>query len=214
MFLNFAMPTDRGRPRTPSPESNPEAQFAPGAIDPAALHIVSYPEPVLRRPTMLVPVTKPGVLGVVRVVAERMLQLMDEAEGIGLAAPQVGLPWQMFVVNVPESDGRSARVEPPTATGRPVVYINPQLGPFEGPPEPAEEGCLSLPDIRGDVLRPPIVTIRAIDHEGEPIEQRAGGLLARCWQHEFDHLQGVLIIDKMTQLSRMKVRSALRDLER
>ena len=84
----------------------------------------------------------------------------------------------------------------------------------EGGIEAGEEGCLSLPDIRGDVLRPPVVTIAAMDLNGQKFTSRAGGLLARCWQHEVDHLDGVLIIDKMTQMSRIKNRKALKDLER
>jgi peptide deformylase len=82
------------------------------------------------------------------------------------------------------------------------------------PPEPYEEGCLSLPDIRGDVLRPPTVTITAYDLQGRQFTTQATGLLARCWQHEVDHLDGVLILDRMTQMSRLRNRSAIRDLER
>jgi peptide deformylase len=93
-----------------------------------------------------------------------------------------------------------------------MVFINPVLK-LEGPVEPYEEGCLSLPDIRGDVLRPPVVTVTALDEHGKQFTLRAGGLLARCIQHETDHLDGVLIIDKMTQGSRMKNRKAIKELE-
>jgi peptide deformylase len=89
------------------------------------------------------------------------------------------------------------------------VIVNP-LPPLE----PYEEGCLSLPGIRGDVIRPTTVTIKAIGLDGKPFEQTATGLLARCWQHEYDHLDGVLIIDRMTQMSRIKNRAAVRSLER
>jgi peptide deformylase len=147
-------------------------------------------------------------------VAEAMVRIMREAEGIGLAAPQVGLDWRMFVADVPEGEKRSASGEPPSATNGPVVYINPVLSKPTGPVEPYEEGCLSLPEIRGDVLRPPAITITALDLEGQEFTQTATGLLARCWQHEFDHLDGVLIIDKMTAPYRIKNRSAIRDLER
>ena len=180
------------------------------SLDPQNLSVVHYPADVLR--TKAAPV--PKVTDEVRRVAERMIELMYDAEGIGLAAPQVGLSWQMFVVDIPESEDRSPADDPPSATGGPIVYINPRLHDYEGPPEPFEEGCLSLPDIRGDVLRPPIVSITATDAEGKTFTHRTGGLLARCIQHEFDHLQGVLIIDKLTPLSRLKVRNAVRDLER
>ena len=139
---------------------------------------------------------------------------MRSHEGIGLAAPQVGLSWRLFVVDVPEQEGRSASAVPPTATGGVRVFVNPVLEGFEGSPEAYEEGCLSLPDIRGDVLRPPIVTVRALDLEGREFTLRAGGLLARCLQHEFDHIEGVLIIDRMTQMSRLKNRAKIRALEK
>lgn len=122
----------------------------------------------------------------------------------------------MFVLDVPEvkegDDARSSKDDPPRATDGPIVFINPVLK-LEGPVEGYEEGCLSLPDIRGDVLRPPIVTVTALNEQGKPFTLRAGGLLARCIQHETDHLDGVLIIDKMTQASRLKNRKRLRDLE-
>lgn len=144
-----------------------------------------------------------------------MLRLMVKAEGIGLAAPQVGLLWRMFVLNVPEDaeDGRLASSDPPEATTAPRVYINPVITAYRGPLEPYEEGCLSLPEIRGDVYRPAEVTVTATDADGQTFTHTAGGLLARCIQHELDHLDGVLIIDKMTQTARMKNKKKLKELE-
>ncbi len=179
-------------------------------IDPATLQIRTYPDDVLR--TKARPLA--AVTDEVRAVAARMIELMYEAEGIGLAAPQVGLSWRMFVAHVPESDERSATATPASATPEPRVYINPVLSEPKGAPEPLGEGCLSLPDILGEVLRPPTITITATGLDGKAFTQTATGLLARCWQHETDHLDGVLIIDKMTQLSRLKNRSAVRELER
>jgi len=177
---------------------------------PANLRILNYPDPALRR--RAVPVTE--LTPSVREVAMRMIELMREAEGIGLAAPQVGMPWRLFVAHVPPMEGRSPESDPVTATTSPRVYINPVLSAPVGAPEPFDEGCLSLPDITGEVLRPPTITISATDLEGRAFTQTASGLLARCWQHELDHLDGVLIIDRMTQMSRLKNRSALRDLEK
>jgi peptide deformylase len=181
-------------------------------IDPRELRIVLYPDPVLRRRGA--PVAE--VTAEVRAVAARMIELMREAEGIGLAAPQVGLSWRMFVADVPpdprqEGPGPDG---PPGATMGPVVYINPVLTSPVGAPVAFQEGCLSLPEITGDVQRPPVITITATDLEGRRFTQTGSGLLARCWQHEFDHIEGVLIIDRMTQMSRLKNRSALRDMER
>ncbi|HYE63804.1 MAG TPA: peptide deformylase [Phycisphaerales bacterium] len=189
----------------------------PAPIDPKSLRLRTYPDPILRQKARPVP----QVNDEVRAVAKAMLRIMVEEEGIGLAAPQVGLPWRLFVVDIPEGEGRSATGDPhanpptpPSATHGPQVYINPVLSKPTGGVEPYEEGCLSLPDIRGDVLRPPTITITALDIEGNQFTHTATGLLARCWQHEFDHLDGVLIIDKMTAPYRLKNRSAIRDLER
>lgn len=179
-------------------------------VDPASLSIRVYPDPILRRKAT--PVS--AVTDEVRAVAARMIQLMYDAEGVGLAAPQVGLSWRMFVADVPASEDRSPDASPPTATRGPRVFINPVLSSPVGAPEPSSEGCLSLPDINGEVLRSPQITVTALDLEGQPFTMAAGGLLARCFQHEVDHLDGVLIIDRMTQMSRLKNRNAIRDLER
>ncbi len=180
------------------------------SIDTPNLEVVTYPAPVLRAKAKPVEI----VTDEVRRVAKRMIELMRGAEGIGLAAPQVGLSWRLFVVDIPPGEERSTEADPPTATHGPQFYINPKLSKPEGPPVPWEEGCLSLPDIRGDVLRPPVITISALDLHGKPFTQTAAGLLARCWQHELDHLDGVLILDRMTQMSRLKNRAAIKDLER
>lgn len=179
------------------------------------LTVRTYPDGVLR--VKAEPV-EPGREDLPAVVA-RMFELMDAEEGIGLAAPQVGLSWRLFVVDVPESTREPIRSASPaeglpSATRGRVVYINPVISEPGGPLAKSEEGCLSLPEIRGDVLRPRDVTITAVGLDGKPFTQRATGLLARCWQHELDHLDAVLIIDRFTQLSRIKTRSAIRDLER
>ncbi|MAY73799.1 MAG: peptide deformylase [Phycisphaerae bacterium] len=178
-------------------------------IDPAQLRIELYPADILRKRADEVDVT-PNV----RAVGQRMLDLMAGADGIGLAAPQVGLPWRMFVAHVPPDEERSAATDPPSANDAPEVYINPVFDAFEGTPEPLSEGCLSLPGVTGDVQRPPIVTMSWTTTDNQRVSRRAGGLLARCWQHEMDHLDGVLIIDKMSDGSLRKARSALRNLSR
>ncbi|MCC6676487.1 MAG: peptide deformylase [Phycisphaerales bacterium] len=180
------------------------------AVDASRLTIVHYPDPALRRVARPIP----EVTDEVGEVAARMIDLMHEAEGIGLAAPQVGLSWRLFVADVPADEGRSPTTDPPTATDGAIVYINPVLSEPRDGIEPYEEGCLSLPDIRGEVFRPPAITITALDVHGRRFTHSASGLLARCWQHEMDHLDGVLIIDRMSQSSRMKVRALVRDLER
>lgn len=179
-------------------------------MDPSRLRILNYPAPVLTDRADAVPAVTPEVLAVI----DRMLELVREADGVGLAAPQIGLAWRLFVADVPPDEERSPEADPPTATASPRVFINPVVVKAEGAAEIGEEGCLSLPDIRGDVPRSPIVTVRALGADGEEFTLRCGGLLARCCQHEIDHLDGVLIIDRFTQMSRLKNRSAIRDLER
>lgn len=183
------------------------------SVDPERLEIVRYPHPALRAKAK--PIA--SVDKTVCAVAERMIQLMHEAQGIGLAANQVGLAWRLFVAHVPPSDEpddpRSPNDDPPSATSAPQVYINPVFSDPSRDLEPHDEGCLSLPEITGEVRRPGAITITALGLDGHPFTVRGSGLLARCWQHEADHLDGVLIIDRMTPISRMKNKSALRDLE-
>ncbi|MBL8964387.1 MAG: peptide deformylase [Phycisphaerae bacterium] len=180
------------------------------STDPARLEVVHYPAEVLRRKAA--PADLPAAE--LAVIADRMIHLMRREEGIGLAAPQVGLPIRLFVVDVPPGDGRTAQGPSPSATEGPIVLVNPAAAALEGIPQLHEEGCLSLPDIRGDVMRPPKVTFRAHDLSGREFTIEASGLLARCLQHELDHLDGILILDRMTQMSRLRNRAAVRDLER
>ncbi len=178
--------------------------------DPDKLHIVFHPAQTLRIKAAPVP----EVTDETRTIALRMIKLMNEAEGIGLAAPQVGLDMRLFVVHVPEGDERSIEDDPPTATAEPMVFVNPVLSDPSQDLEALEEGCLSLPDIRGDVRRPSQITVTASGLDGNTFSLRADGLLARCIQHENDHLDGVLIIDKFTHTSRLKNRASIRKLEK
>lgn len=183
------------------------------AVDPASLFVVTYPHPALRKRAKAIE----RITDEVRAVALRMIELMKEEEGIGLAANQVGLAWRMFVAHVPDSDDpkddRSLLTDPISATRSPTVYINPVFSLPQRDLIPFDEGCLSLPDIRGEVRRPSEITLTATDLEGTRTTLRGGGLLARCWQHEMDHLDGALIIDRMLQIDRMKNRGAIKDLE-
>ncbi len=182
-------------------------------VDPSSLYLQIYPAEILRKKAEEIDPTPE-----VAAVAQRMIQIMHDAPGIGLAAPQVGLPWRLFVADVPpdadRNPPRSEQTDPPTASAGPEVLINPVIENTEGAPELMEEGCLSLPDILGDVPRPPVVTMSWTDTEGNRQKRRVAGLLARCWQHELDHLDGVLIIDRMTRPGRVRNRAKIRNLER
>ncbi|MBO6514421.1 MAG: peptide deformylase [Phycisphaerales bacterium] len=178
-------------------------------VDPSKLRIEIYPTEVLRTKADEVEVNDET-----RAVAARMVDLMRGAEGIGLAAPQVGLTWRLFVAHVPAQDDDPIDADIPSTTDEPQAFFNPEIVETSGDLEPFDEGCLSLPGITGEVRRPATVTMRALDLEGNQVEVRATGLLARCWQHEIDHLDGVLILDKMSQMSKLKHRSRIKAMER
>ncbi|MEM8737539.1 MAG: peptide deformylase [Planctomycetota bacterium] len=168
----------------------------PENVEPSALRIVMYPDPVLLQ--QAAPLDQ--VDDAVRAVAARMVELMHEAKGVGLAAPQVGLPWRMFVAN-PTNDPGDDR-----------VYINPTLSSPGPHSEPREEGCLSLPHITAEVTRPTTITIQALDEHGQAFRETSDDFPARVWQHEFDHLEGTLILDKMTRIDRMANKRAIQSL--
>jgi peptide deformylase len=125
---------------------------------------------------------------------------MREAKGVGLAAPQIGKNIRLFVMN---------------ATGKPEddrVYINPVLTEAEGDEE-EEEGCLSIPEFRVKVWRAKRLRIQAVDLTGQAIDQTDEGFVARVWQHETDHLNGILLTDRMGAVAKIANRGLLRDLE-
>jgi len=161
-----------------------------------ALKIIHYPDPRLKK--LCEPVTRFD--DDLRALAERMLGLMRQAKGVGLAAPQVGRLVRLFVMN------------PTGEPGDDRVYANPVLTPLGGEVE-AEEGCLSLPEVRIDVLRSDRVRLEAHDLDGRPVIIEDEGFVTRVWQHETDHLQGVLLTDRMGFSDKMRHRKRLRDLE-
>lgn len=175
--------------------SSPTIPIMP--VKPDQLKIVHYPHPVLRE------VAKPvqAVSDEVRAVASRMLQLMHQARGVGLAAPQVGLPWRMFVAN------------PSGEPGDDRVFINPKLTNPSPQTHPHEEGCLSLPHITGEITRPTRITIDALNEQGHPFQLTSDQLPARVWQHENDHLDGILILDRMPPIDKVANRQAVQELE-
>lgn len=133
--------------------------------------------------------------------AERMFEIMYEYEGIGLAANQVGLLERLVVLDVPLDDERRAV----------LVLINPKILAKTGK-EMGEEGCLSIPDLRADVQRATHLKVQALDLEGQPFEFECEGLLARAVQHEIDHLDGVLFVDKVNVVRRKLLEGRLRQI--
>jgi peptide deformylase len=165
-------------------------------VDVHELHIIRYPDPRLRKRCAELHRFNAEL----KAIAARMLELMSEAAGVGLAAPQVGLSIRLFVCRPTDDE----RVE--------QVYVNPQLDQFSGTVE-VEEGCLCLPGVVGLVQRAQQCRIRALDLEGKAFVRSAEGLLARIWQHEMDHLEGRLIIDRMSPATKIANRRAITYLE-
>jgi len=159
-------------------------------------HITYYPAPVLATPAGHVEKIDDNI----RCVVEKMVDIMLQNKGIGFAGPQAAVPLQIFVICL---DGNKENVK---------VYINPTIA-TAGSLEPMEEGCLSLPGIHVKVRRYNKCTVTATDLDGNEFTQEAEGLLARAFQHEYDHLQGMLIINRIGQIARMAIRRKLKELK-
>lgn len=162
------------------------------------LSVVHYPHPTLRYKSK--PIVR--VDAELRAIADRMLELMYEHNGVGLAANQVDLPIRLFVMN-PAGNKEE---------GEEWVVINPEISKPKGT-ESAEEGCLSLPGIHGDVKRPKSIHLSGYDITGQPIEMEVDGFVARVIQHEKDHLDGVMFFDRMPDESRRDLDYQLEELD-
>ncbi len=180
----------------PAPAPILSTPISPPRPNPAELKIVFWPTPVLTHRAK--PVEQ--IDDWLRQVSRRMMELMEKHKGVGLAGPQVGLPLRLFVM---AETGKAADAR---------AIINPVLDQQEGFEE-AEEGCLSLPDIRGKITRYVKLRIQGLDIAGQPVVLHLEGFPARIVQHETDHLDGVLIIDRMAPLTRLAQRKALKALE-
>jgi peptide deformylase len=166
------------------------------ARDIARLKILSYPDPILRKKCR--PIAEFG--GHLPALAEKMWSLMHDHRGVGLAGPQVGLPWRIFVWN------------PTGEPGDDRIVFNPKLDKFLGQEE-AEEGCLSIEKVHVVVKRAKSVELTGQDVTGRPFTLSGEDLLARIWQHENDHLDGRMIIDYQSGAEEIANRRALKDLE-
>ena len=162
------------------------------------LEIILYPHMTLRHQSK--PITK--VDRELKNIVHEMFDLMYEANGIGLAANQVDLPLQLFVINTTGNK----------ETGEELVFINPVVSQPKGT-DTAEEGCLSIPGINGSVSRPASVHISAYDLGGNEIDMTATGLLAKAIQHEADHLEGVLFIDRISDSEKKQLEYELEEFE-
>jgi peptide deformylase len=161
--------------------------------------IVKYGDPILEKPCHAISKFDAELAE----LAEDMFATMYAAQGIGLAAPQIGKNIRLTVVDVTSGKNPEAK----------IVLVNPEIIHFEGEKR-EEEGCLSVPGFRGYVVRPQFVTIRAQDAKGESFEIRGEDLLARAFCHEIDHLNGILFLQHLSMLKRDMIRRKIKKLRK
>jgi len=161
--------------------------------------IVKYGDPILEKPSNSISKFDAELAE----LAEDMFATMYAAQGIGLAAPQIGKNIRLAVVDVTSGKNPEAK----------IVLVNPEIIAGEGEKR-EEEGCLSIPGFRGYVVRPQFVTIKAQDAKGEPFEIRGEDLLARAFCHEIDHLNGILFLQHLSMLKRDLIRRKIKKLKK
>jgi len=164
------------------------------------MKIVHYPHPALRHPAK--PVS--SIDKKLHLQIGEMMGLMYEAKGLGLAAPQVALPFQLLVMNITGD---------PTKPECEEVFLNPTIVERRGIVDD-EEGCLSFPGLYQKIRRAKTIKIHAYDLKGQTVERVVSDLEARAWQHEIDHLNGILFIDKMGPIAKLTSRSSVKNFER
>jgi peptide deformylase len=178
-----------------------EIDAAPQASGPARkiYPIVKYGDPILEKPAKTISQFDAEL----EQLAEDMFASMYAAQGVGLAAPQIGKSIRLAVVDVTSGKNSEAK----------IVLVNPEICAAEGEKR-EEEGCLSIPGFRGYVVRPQFVTIKAQDAKGEPFEIRGEDLLARAFCHEIDHLNGILFLQHLSMLKRDMIRRKIKKLKK
>ncbi len=177
-----------------------------------ALRIVHYNDPVLRKKGEPVKVFDTSLA----LLSEQMLATMHTAAGIGLAAQQIGKALQFCVMDLRTTDRDFTweldGAKPPLELFMPLAMANPAITILPSDKTVYEEGCLSFPDIRGDVIRPDAIRVTYQDLQGTPHTLACNGLLARCIQHEVDHLNGTLFIDRMEKKVRSGIEKEIKEL--
>jgi peptide deformylase len=177
------------------------------------LEVVKYGHPALRKKGERIELITPAIK---RLIAA-MFETMYAHKGVGLAAQQVGQALQLTVIDVRAVTDRPSKIEIKGEEAdvndfMPLVLINPQVTAV-GESAPGAEGCLSFPEIYAEISRPASVDVKALNEKGKPVEFRGSGLLARAIQHEVDHLNGVLFIDRMTKEAKAELKPLLDELQ-
>lgn len=171
------------------------------------LPIIAYGDPVLKKKGKEITKDYPNF----DTLLENMFETMYNAFGVGLAAPQIGLPIRMFLVDTTpfSEDDDLTKEEQETLNGFKRVFINAKIIEEEGDEWAFNEGCLSIPDIREDVFRKPNITIEYLDENFKSHKESFDGLIARVIQHEYDHIEGILFTDKLSSLKKRLIKSRL-----
>lgn len=179
-----------------------------------SLKIVQFNEPILRKKGSKITAFN----ATLRKLADAMIETMHDAEGIGLAAQQIDQAIQLCVVDLRPVDNKFDweynGTRPPLDLFMPLVLVNPEITILPGKETVYEEGCLSFPQIRGDVVRPDKIAVKFKDTSGHPHELICTGLLSRCIQHEADHLNGILYIDHMDKDTLLSIDPELKALKK
>lgn len=165
--------------------------------------IIAYGDPVLRQETEEIDEKYPDL----KLLIDDMFETMYNSQGVGLAAPQIGLAIRLFIV-----DASPFAEEEPELENFKRVFINPIIIEEEGKEWKFEEGCLSIPGIREDVNRKPDVIIEYYNENFELVEEKLSGLAARVVQHEYDHIEGILFTDKINPLKKQLIKKKLNDI--
>jgi peptide deformylase len=165
--------------------------------------IVVYGDPVLKKPAKDI---EKGSIDLKQLVAD-MYETMYNANGVGLAAPQIGKGLRIFVVDAEPMDEENLK-------GFKKAFINPEILEESGEEWPYEEGCLSIPGIRAEVFRPEKIRIRYYDEDWNEYEEEYEGLAARVIQHEYDHIEGVLFTDYLSGLKKRLMKSKLTNISK
>jgi len=170
----------------------------------------TYGAEILKKPSDEIKDVTPEI----REIAEEMIQALQLFDGIGLAGPQYGVDKRIVILDVPPENATISPGEALLLPRMPMAIINPEIIASGKTTEAADEGCLSVPEIYAPVERASFVQFRAQTIDGELIECECGGLLARCIQHEVDHLNGVLFVDRLTEEAFNVIESKLKKLKK
>ncbi len=176
------------------------------------LPIVAYGDPVLKKVASNIDKTYPDLEALI----DNMFETMYNAYGVGLAAPQIGLPIRLFVVDTTpfSEDSDLTSEEQQALKGFKQTFINAKIEQEEGNEWSFNEGCLSIPDVREDVSRKPQITITYLDRDFKQHTKIFNGLIARVIQHEYDHIDGVLFTDKLSSLKKRLIKGRLTNISK